>query len=66
MGHWLEMGQSILSMNVDISIVFIHRITQFYLHGENISFSNYFHQHFLGDKGNKCLNLQTVQGTRNQ
>ena len=40
-------------MNGDVSVVFIQRITQFYLYSENISFSKYFHQHFLGDKLSK-------------
>lgn len=51
-------------MNGNVSMAFIQRIMQFYLHGEN-TFSKSFNQRFLGDKGDKCLNSQEVQKTRN-
>lgn len=51
-------------MNGNVSMAFIQRIMQFYWHGEN-GFSKFFHQSFLGDKGDKCLNSQEVQKTRN-
>ena len=49
----------------DVLIVLIYRITEFYSHGQNVSFLEYFHQHFLGDKWDESLKLLETQETRN-
>ena len=51
-------------MSCDVPIASIYRITQFYLHGGNVSFSKYFYQHFLGDKWDESLKSQETQETR--
>ena len=49
----------------DVLIVLIYRITVFYSHGQNVSFLEYFHQHFLGDKWDESLKLLETQETGN-
>ena len=49
----------------DVLIVLIYRITEFYSHGQNVFFLEYFHQHFLGDKWDESLKLLETQETRN-
>ena len=45
----------------DVPIVFIYRIAKFFSNGGDVSFSNYFYQHFLGDKWDKDLKLHKIQ-----
>ena len=52
-------------MRGDVLIVLIHRITELYLHEQNVSFLEYFHQQFLCDKWDKSLKSQETQETRN-
>ena len=51
-------------MNGDTSIVFMHRITKFYLHGGNVTFLKYFHQDFLGDTWDKCLKSRDTRNKK--
>ena len=45
----------------DVSVCFHTQNYKLYSHGGNVSFSKYFHQHFLADKWDECLKLEEVQ-----